>query len=238
MKLKNMIIGFLALSLLTVSLTACGNAGNNTEATEITTEAVTEETTEETSNEAEVTEEPTEETVEPDVTEAPEPTEEPVVSGDPNIIDGYDFTDFNEHNNLENYFKIVNTMEYDSLKLIVIKTDNHHQQVIDILSDGDKYTIPYDWKGYDENNEVNYWFNLYYPKSDIHTEVDGMSEYYMDTPTYYYCVYSEDPEYPNTISANIRDASILTEDGYDMTCRVVYGGGEEETITITVYPEQ
>ncbi len=54
----------------------------------------------------------------------------------------------------------------------------------------------------------------------------------------YICQYSEGPEYPSIISANIRDASILTEDGFDITCWVVYGGGEEETRTITVYPEQ
>ena len=218
MKKINKFLAVMLAAIMVMPMVAC-------EGNEPTTPAPTTEVTE-------VTEAPTEEVVEPEVTETPEPTEEVVVEpteepvvGDPNIVDGYDFTDFNEDNSDENYDKVVDSMTYDSVKFIIHRVEYYQHSITGILSDGDKYYVP--------NDGAAYYYYFYFPKAIKTVEVDGMSEYMSDTPTYLY-----DQEGKNGYSANVRDDSIITEDGYELTGHVVYTDGTEETIVITLYPEK
>ena len=226
MKKTNKLFVVIMAAVMAIPMVACESNVEVTPTPAATTTEVTEaQPTEESVVEPEVTEVPetTEEVTE--VTEAPEPTEEPVVSDDPNVIDGYDFTDFNEKNSDANYDKVVDSMEYDTIKFII-----HHyeetRQVIGILSNGDKYYVPVD-------DADNYCFYFYFPKEVLTVEADGMDTYNETTQTYLYIQGGK-----NGYSANIRDTSIITEDGYELTGHVVYTDGTEETIVITLYPEQ
>lgn len=222
MNLSNKFFAIIAMVILTVLAVAC-------ESKEPTTPEPTTEVTE-------VTEVPTEEVAEPKVTEEsapteeviePEPTEEPV-SDNPNIVDGYDFTDYNEDNSDESYDKVVDSMTYDSVKFIVHRLgdyENWEHTITEILSDGDDFYWPNDGK--------DYFFYFYFPKDIKTVEVDGMDSYEFNTPTYLY-----DQGTKNGYSANVRSRGIITENGYNLTGHVVYTDGTEETIVITLYPEQ
>ena len=100
---------------------------------------------------------------EPEVVE-PEP--EPVVEDDPNVIEDVDFTAFNEDGDREKLAEILNTMDLDGLRLIVLKYSHEAriELVDDVLEDGESY-------GCDKPAEY-YVFALYQPKEIQNIAVD------------------------------------------------------------------
>ena len=152
----------------------------------------------------------------------PEPVEE-----DFDVHTAYDFSAFNENPSLDIYHDIVDTITYDKTLFIIRNLVDGHK-VDGVLVDGDEYYV-----SADDATHIFYYF--YFPKDVETVEVDGMDYYDQNTKTYLF-IEEENGKYG--YSANVRDASIITEDGYDLTGHVVYTDGTEETITITLYPAE
>ena len=169
-----------------------------------TTEVTEVQPTEEPVVEPEVTEEPapTEEVVEPEVTEE-------VVEDNPNVIDGIDFTEFNEGD--ASFFDIMeNYPNNDNLKLIALSD----KRVEAILEDGDSIIQEKD------NGEYTFFF---------YTSKDVKSVYKIGGKD----VSADIAEYPN-----IRGYCFVKDEvtGTDIECgaTVTYEDGTEESITIYV----
>ena len=217
MRKMKMFLTIIMVAVFAIPMVACESNGEPTPVAEPVSVA---EPTEEPTVEAEPTEEPTVEA---------EPTEEPTVEVEenPNVIDGYDFTDYNEENRSENYDKVVDSMDYDSVRFIIHRVQDYQHKVVGILSDGDNYNMAI-------GEEMIDYLYFYFPKEPAKVEVDGMCGYETDTPTY---LYIQEEKGNKGYSANVRDRSILT-DGYELTGHVVYTDGTEETIKVTLYPAE
>ena len=158
------------LTTMTICLASgCGTTGTTT-APETTSGAT-----------AEVA--PTEETVAvaeaeaaeatPEVAEVVEPTEveatptEEVVEDNPNVIEGVDFTSFNEENMVLSY--AMYGMKFDVPRLVVTRrvemSFDTERKVMCILSDGDKFTEePVDEKP-EHYEATRYEYSIYAPKA-------------------------------------------------------------------------
>lgn len=101
-------------------------------------------------------------TAAPEVTEAVEPTveatpteevEAPTEAADPNIIDGIDFTEYNNGEAPIN--KPVATMNYDTIRVVASTEHGREGLACAILADGDSFTM---------EPEKIYWYVIYLPK--------------------------------------------------------------------------
>ena len=172
-------------------------------------------------------EDPKPDVEEPEVTQPdkPDPEEkdpEPVVEDNPNIIEDVDFTAFNEDGDREKLAEILNTMDLDGLRLIVLKYSHEAkiELVDDVLEDGESY-------GCDKPAEY-YVFALYQPKEIQNIAVDEANMGYAHNVHNGY-------KYGRVYYIIISNLDILTADGYDMSVTATYSDGSEETITVTLY---
>ena len=116
-------------------------------------------------------------------------------------------------------------MNFDHIRFIV-NNNVDGRKVETILDNGDAY--------FSSKEDITHiFFYFYLPKDVEKVEVDGMDYFDLISDTYMY-IQEDDGLYG--YSANIRNADIITEDGYELTGHVVYTDGTEETITITLYP--
>lgn len=161
---------------------------------------------------------------EPEVVE-PETEPEPVVEDDPNIIEGVDFTAFNEDGNRETLAGIMNTMKLDGLRLIALKLSDAagHEVVDEMLADGATYNVAPDKLFY-------YVFLLYQPGKIENIAVDETNIFCSHGVFYDYV-------YGGAYLFSISNPDIITADGYDMTVTATYSDGTEETITVTLVAE-
>ncbi len=213
MNTKKLLVTLMLAAIMVMPLVAC--EGNVEPATPVATTA-------------EVTEapEPTEEVVEPEVTEAPEPTEEPVVepepteepiSEDPNIIDGIDFTEFNNQYHEEpdgDFIYVWDVMhqqaKYDNLRIVVISDAKAEA----ILADGDSIVQE------EENGSYNLF--IYRPKKIVSMEKIGGDEVELIETTY------------PSIAGMLEIGYEVTGTDIEAGVKVTYEDGTQESITIYV----
>ena len=149
---------------------------------------------------------------------------EPVEEDDPNVIDGIDFTAFN--NGDEPFCNPAVEMEYDTMRILVLA----NQHVYAILKDGDTFEL--------EEKQKYYSFYIYTPKavSDLETNTsfffEKSSSLFTDLPGDNWDKVSE--IMPYVTGASIEDIG----DGMDFSTTVIYEDGSEETITVTLTPAE
>ena len=204
----------MAMTAVILFLTACESSTGNVGSTGTTEPAVTEAPTPEVVEATEVAE-PTEEVVE--VTEEPTPE---VVEENPNIIDGIDFTKFN--NSQESIYEAIDRQAtYDTMRIVAVT----NQKAVGILKNGDYIT--------QEENESNsgYSFFVYAPKTVVNVEeIIGEKTRFSSQSDL-----EIDPSSKIIGSCRIK----RSETGKDLECgiRVTYEDGSEETIIIYVTKE-
>ena len=139
--MKKRVIAIVVMVALVMSMVACGStqAQPVQESTPATKTETAAEPAEETKVETPVvTEEPKAEESEVKEEPAAEVSVEPVEE-ESDIIDGIDFSSYNNEGEYENLDAIIKEQNYDSLKAVVI--DGEEQVVRNILSDGDSIVI-------------------------------------------------------------------------------------------------
>lgn len=197
----------------------------------------------------EVVAQPTEEATPTEAVVEATPTEE-AVEDNPNIIDGVDFTKYNEGEPID---VVLMDMQFDEPKLIVerkVQIANSGTLISDamgVLSNGDKYVEePVEEKpeGYEQTYFV---YNIYAPKpiknvsyNEREIEVDNNNDGYLTKRDHVYPDSFDEMEmdgiqYPKLYYFYMVPKGILTDD--DVTVTIEYEDGTSDQITVYITKE-
>ncbi len=156
---------------------------------------------------------------EPEVVE-PEPEPEPVVEDDPNVIDGIDFSGYN--NGQERLYVPVLNMTYDSLRVLVLADDH----AVAILKDGESFEM--------QDEDVYYIYEIFVPKEASEVEYSesvhsGKNNLFTET--------EDEIAFSKVMPFNFRLLEDTSGENMEYTISVKYVDGTEETITLYITKE-